>query len=275
MKSLLFSLPAIAVLVSACGGSDAVNVEGGWRGAETDVASDANSARIPQSVHAVGAFREDGYGFMFDEHGNYFVTPPLGRNPVIVWDMSVIEPANRLIFPFSSPADDLIARFQLSDQAVAASFTSPGVTQLKDCDQGCWVGSVDLRRSTSSAAPSSLPVGEWQGINLSRYAFGAMFIGVEADGSFDGERLGCWFSGILTPVRAGEDLYDVDADVVGCAASYSAVDVHYRGLGYLSDKDEFDLFGKAQGMYFYLGASPSDAVRDNPGQSLAMEFKVQ
>ena len=274
MKSLLFSLPAIAilVLVSACGGSDAVNVEGGWTGAETDVASDANSTGIPQSVHAVAAFREDGYGFVFDAHHNYFVTPPLGSKAVTVWDMSVIRRngPNPLFF---SPSSNLVARFHLSDGAVVASYTNPGLTRFKDCIQGCWIGSFDLRRNPSSAAPSSPPSGEWQGMNLSGYDFDTMSVNMAADGSFSGEDLGCRFFGTLTPVRAGEGLYDADASSTGCYIDGRGN--HYRGLGYFSDEDEFDLFGKAAGTYFYLGVSVSDAVRNNSGPFLFVEFKVR
>jgi len=275
MKSLLYSLPAIAilVLVSACGGSDAVNVEGGWRGAETDVASDANSTRIPQSVHAVGAFREDGYGFVFDAHHNYFVTPPLGSKTVTVWDMAVIEQNGPIPLSAFSRTSDLIARFQLSDEAVAASYTNPGLTRFKDCNQGCWIGSFDLSRSASPDAPSSLPSGEWQGVNLSGYDFETMSVSMGEGGGFSGEDLGCRFSGTLTPVRPGEDLYDADASSTGC--SVDGRGEQYRGLGYLSDKDEFDLFGKAPGTYFYLGVSASDAVRNNPGPFLFVEFKVR
>ena len=212
-------------------------------------------------MHAVGAFREDGYGFMFDEGGNYFVTPPLGSSPVTVWYMAGLVRLSPLLF---NPPSDLTARFQLSDQTFAASFTGSGRT-----------GSVDLRRSPSSATSSLLPSGEWQGVNLSRYDFDTMSINMAADGSFKGEALGCQFSGILTPVHPGENLYDADTETAGCSGFSSAGEGHFRGLGYLSDKDEFDLFGKSPGTYFYLGVSVSDAVRNNPGQFLAMEFKVQ
>ena len=275
MKLSLRSVSAVAMLmlVSACGGSDAVDVEGNWKGTETDVASDVNVSGKPQSVRAVGAFREDGYGFVFDEHHNYFVTPPLGSNAVTVWDMAVVEQNGPIPLSALSRTADLVARFQLGDQAVAVSYTSPGVTGIKDCIQGCWIGSFDLRRSPSSAAPSSPPSGEWQGVNLSGYDFDTMSVNMAVDGSFSGEALGCRFSGTLTPVRAGEDLYDADADSTGCYIDGRGN--HYRGLGYLSDKDEFGLFGKAPGTYFYLGVSASDAVRNNSGPFLFVEFKVR